>query len=523
MKIEISGSINKGAVCSFQNNFTGFIQKREDVISSFKTVRSKVQNVSGGVGNLQSGLNSLSTRITKEEHQSQEVEQVKKKANDFVDLAFRVDREVASLVNKNKEQFYQKYPHLRPQDQSEKSLYEKIKDVLFHVGDVVKDAIKLASIIAFPGGAAALAIFGKDAVYSFIDDLFSAAKDFYYKNKKVCDTILIVVGVVLSVAAVILTDGLALEPLLVAWGCSAGAAATASTVIGAIAVISSLGSEALNIIDIWCEIDNGVFNGFQTAFNISDFIFNMFYSVGGFYNAYKGIQDAELKAFRYMSTDEVKTAVQQDAILKAFRKEGIKKFGKDFDILSSNPEINTFKGNYGEMRMDQLMRTKGYRWLDSDAVKPLVSYDAPRGHGIDGLYVKGNNFADIVIGEAKFKSGSPNSLMGTIKNGSIRQMSDEWVDIKLDELVRKNLLTAEKRDLITGNYKGILFHINSDKKIGDLGRLTVYHLDDAGKITETWLTTKKTFIFPKIGVGWYSAGDITKLLEKHTYYLQSYK
>ena len=116
MHIEINaGGLGAGiAVAEFQSNMSGFISDAESVISSFKTVRKKIGELSGGVGSLQNAVDDLSERIRQEEKAKEAADTVKKKSNDFLELAVRVDKQVAADVNKNKNQFYEAHPWAKP-------------------------------------------------------------------------------------------------------------------------------------------------------------------------------------------------------------------------------------------------------------------------------------------------------------------------------------------------------------------------------------------------------------------------
>ena len=129
MRIEInSGGLGSlAAVAGYQANMVSFVNRAEDVISSFKTVRKQTQNLSGGVGRLQSALDDVNARIQKEETKVEAVIDVYQKTNQFLELAKRVDKQVAAAVNCNRDQFYKSYPHLKPAgyDNESKSWLDK--------------------------------------------------------------------------------------------------------------------------------------------------------------------------------------------------------------------------------------------------------------------------------------------------------------------------------------------------------------------------------------------------------------
>ena len=123
--------------------------------------------------------------------------------------------------------------------------------------------------------------------------------------KEILITVTIVIWAVLAIVAVVASGGLALVPLLTTtlttFGISAGTALTIATVtsytVAAIAILSTLESSTLNIIDTWWNIDNSVFNTFQNILNWTSTISNCFYSIGSIYSSVKEISNADLRNY----------------------------------------------------------------------------------------------------------------------------------------------------------------------------------------------------------------------------------
>lgn len=280
MHIEINaGGLGTGlAVGEFQLNMAGFISDAESMISCFKTVQNDALSLSGGVGNLQGAVDEISQRIRQEEDKLDSAITVQNKANDFLELAVRVDQQVASQVRKNKNQFYQKYPHLEPVDSTEEENWgEKAWAWICGAGEYLGEKLEEG--------------------WTWVKDTAKKAWDglvkFYNEHKKIIDTILIVVGAVAAIAAVIASGGTALVPLLGALGMSTGAAIAVSTAVAVVAVVSTVGASTLNIIDTWAEIDDPTFNAWQKGLNITSSVTNFLYSIGNIYNSVKGITPQE--------------------------------------------------------------------------------------------------------------------------------------------------------------------------------------------------------------------------------------
>ena len=275
MHIEInSGGLGGLAVAEFQLNMSGFMSDAESVICSFKTVTSKASDLNGGLGNLADAVGEISARIQEEERKLEAAAVVQQKTEDFLELAGRVDKQVATLVNQNKEEFYRVNQWARPAGSGEDAAwYEKAWGWICGAAETIVDAVKAEW----------------EWRKSLYKSLWDAAVEFYNEHKKIIDTVLIVVGAIAAIAAVVVTGGAALIPLLTAIGCSASVAAAISGAVAVIAVVSMAASSTLNVIDIWAEIDNPTFNAWQKGLNIVSGVSNLLYSIGSIYNSLKHV------------------------------------------------------------------------------------------------------------------------------------------------------------------------------------------------------------------------------------------
>ena len=108
----------------------------------------------------------------------------------------------------------------------------------------------------------------------------------------------------MTVVAIVASGGLALAPLLMALGCSAGVAAAISGAVAVVALVTTVASSSLNVIDIWCEIDNPTFNAWQKGLGWASTISGGIYKIGNLYNKLHGITNLDLKNFaKYLNTD----------------------------------------------------------------------------------------------------------------------------------------------------------------------------------------------------------------------------
>lgn len=117
------------------------------------------------------------------------------------------------------------------------------------------------------------------------------------------------------------------------------------------------------------------------------------------------------------------------------------------------------KGNYGEMKVDQDLRRKGYERISKDMVTDVKAI----GHqGIDGVYCNQNGTPKYLIVDAKYGTAQ---LADTLDG---KQMSENWQDKRLDESVGK-----EKADEIR------MEKLFDPDNVGSY----VAHIDENGDIT----------------------------------------
>lgn len=294
MRIEISaGGLSAGvAVGEYQAHMAGFVSHVDDIISGFKAVTGKTEDLPGGVGNLQGAVEEIEQRIRQEEEKKEAAVTVRKKTNDFLELAMRVDKQVAHAVNKNRNEFYKTNPWLKPALYVDGiPWYEHTWDWLCDKGEKVAEGIKKGwDWLKDTAGDA------WDWTKDTAKKAWNWAKDFYQEHKKIIDTALLVIGAVAAVVAVVVSGGGALIPILTALGCSAGVAAAISGAVAVVAVVSTVAATTLNVIDIWAEIENSTFQAWKKGLNIVSGVSNLLYSVGSIYNSFKHISPAQTKA-----------------------------------------------------------------------------------------------------------------------------------------------------------------------------------------------------------------------------------
>lgn len=272
-RIELAaGGFGFGGISSLQTDFSGLVAKSENVIASFAVVKSKTSNISGGVGNLKTALDDIGSRIAEEEKTKSNIQDIQKKTDEFVELTVQKDKQAAEIVKNNQEEFFRKFPELKPADtQDEQAWYEEAWDWLCGKGEEIVEGVKAAF----------------DWTKDTLKKAWNGIVAFYQEHKKIIDTILIVVCAIAAIVGVLAAGPAALVLLLTTLGVSASLAATISAVVFAAALISTTLAAIVNICDVWCEIDNKFFNFIQTSLNIISGITTFAIDVGAFYKAIK--------------------------------------------------------------------------------------------------------------------------------------------------------------------------------------------------------------------------------------------
>lgn len=233
-----------------------------DYESELFSLKAKTLNVNKSVCNLDDIISSIQSSTLIQEEKITSLEAFSRSSENFIAEVVRIDENVAYVINQNKDDFYAQYSYLKPEYEME--FWEEVCDGFQKAGEWCKE-----------------------------------------HWEEIVVTVVIVVGAAISVAAVILTGGAALVPLLsglfTSVGVSAGTAMTVATImsftVGTIAVVSTVASSTLNIIDTWGDIDNPTFNAWQTALNWTSMISNGFYSVGSIYSGIKGISNSSLREY----------------------------------------------------------------------------------------------------------------------------------------------------------------------------------------------------------------------------------
>lgn len=199
------------------------LERRKNVVKTFKAVRSGIYNMDGGVGNLQSAVNDLSSRITKVETvQEEKIKTAGERLGMFLKNAGNTDRKVARMIAVNQGEFFKANPWaVPPPPPKKKSIWEKIKDGFKKVGKAIVGGIKKAA----------------KWVADTAKKVWKKTVDFCKKHWKAIVKIVVGVVIIAGLAALSVFTGGAAAPL---FAVAAKGAAIAACTSAAVTVVSGV-------------------------------------------------------------------------------------------------------------------------------------------------------------------------------------------------------------------------------------------------------------------------------------------
>lgn len=296
-----------------------------DYKSELSVMKNKILNINPSICNMDDIIASIQSSSQTQERKDSSLETFNRNSEEFMADTVEIDSNVAETVRQRKEDFYKQYSYLKPE---QNVVWDSIKNGFKSVGQFCKE---------------------------------------YWKE--LVGTALIILGAVLAIAAVIVTGGMALVPLLTAllsaMGVSAGLAATVATVtslfIAVTAILSTLGSSTLNIIDTWCNINNPTFSTWQKALNVISMLSNGLYSIGSVYNGFRGISNENLRVYgnEWRSNPEFRNAIIRSDNFHFSIKADSSTFWTGMRENSGEHVAKNYVERYGGNALENLMSESG--------------------------------------------------------------------------------------------------------------------------------------------------------------------
>jgi exonuclease VII small subunit len=142
------------------NQMPSLISTAKTSVSSYNSelfsLKTKVSSLNSGVCNLDEAIQSIQASTQTQEQKITSLQNLQQNVDEFISDVVRVDSDVATLVNKNKENFYKEFPYLKPD--CEKTGWEKFCEGLKKVGDWCKENWIIITTVAVVIAIAILAV-----------------------------------------------------------------------------------------------------------------------------------------------------------------------------------------------------------------------------------------------------------------------------------------------------------------------------------------------------------------------------
>ena len=123
------------------NQMSSLINKAKTSVKSYKSdlksLKSKVLSIDESICDVDDVISSIKSSTKTQEDKIETLENLKQDINDFISDVVRIDGDAAEAINKNKDDFYNKYEYLTPE--CEKSRWEKFKEGCKKVGEWCKE------------------------------------------------------------------------------------------------------------------------------------------------------------------------------------------------------------------------------------------------------------------------------------------------------------------------------------------------------------------------------------------------
>ena len=127
------------------NQMSSLLEGAKKSVSDYQTelfsLKSKTLNVNKSVCDLDDVIRSVQSSTQLQEQKLDSLETLRQNVDNFIADAVRIDGDAAEVINRNKDEFYDKYNYLKPD--CEKNLWEKICDGFAAAGEWCKEHWKL--------------------------------------------------------------------------------------------------------------------------------------------------------------------------------------------------------------------------------------------------------------------------------------------------------------------------------------------------------------------------------------------
>ena len=142
------------------NQMSSLLEGAKKSVSDYQaelfSLKSRTLNVNKSVCDLDDVIGSIQSSTQLQEQKVDSLETLRQNVDNFIADVVRIDGDAAEVINRNKDEFYDKYSYLKPD--CEKNLWEKICDGFASAVEWCKEHWKLIVTVVLVIAAAAVII-----------------------------------------------------------------------------------------------------------------------------------------------------------------------------------------------------------------------------------------------------------------------------------------------------------------------------------------------------------------------------
>ena len=158
------------------NQMSSLLEEAKKSVSDYQaelfSLKSRTLNVNKSVCDLDDVIGSIQSSTQLQEQKADSLETLRQNVDNFIADVVRIDGDAAEVINRNKDEFYDKYSYLKPD--CEKNLWEKICDGFASAVEWCKEHWKLVVTIVLVVAAVVLICTGVGGPFAAI--ILGAAK-----------------------------------------------------------------------------------------------------------------------------------------------------------------------------------------------------------------------------------------------------------------------------------------------------------------------------------------------------------
>lgn len=119
-------TLSAGKVNQMSGLLSGAKKSVQDYVAGLKSLEARILTIDGDACNVEEVIRSIRSSTQVQEAKAEALGALEESVDEFAAEVVRIDRAVADIINRGKEDFYEEHPYLKPD--CEKNGWERIKD-----------------------------------------------------------------------------------------------------------------------------------------------------------------------------------------------------------------------------------------------------------------------------------------------------------------------------------------------------------------------------------------------------------